>query len=98
MFIKDSSSSLKKTSKLINIESMASNNKVQEKLDKNQTREEKVLVTRCTKRITNNNQMTTIYLLSLATFAIILASSINSSDGAALNAVGKYKSPKDRGK
>lgn len=46
------------------------------------------------------HRMISIYLISLASLAIILATSIQPSDGAALNsAVGKYKSARaDRGK
>lgn len=73
------------------------NKEVQEELSNKD--QKKVLLARCTKRISDSNhRMTSIYLLSLATFAIIIASSINLNDGAALNPVGKYKSPKDRGK
>lgn len=47
-----------------------------------------------------NYQLTSIFVVVLVAFVIILASSIQTSDGAALNVnpVGKYKSPRDRGK
>lgn len=41
-----------------------------------------------------NSRMISVYLLSLATIAIILASSVQQYDTAA---VGKYKSGRDRG-
>lgn len=49
-------------------------------------------------KITTSKQLISVYLLSLATLAIILAVSIQTSDGAAFNPVGKYKSSQDRGK
>lgn len=48
---------------------------------------------------TTSNRLTSVYLFSLAILALILALSIQISDGAALNSpVGKYKSSHDRGK
>lgn len=46
-----------------------------------------------------SNRLISVYLFSLAILALILALSIQISDGAALNSpVGKYKSSHDRGK
>lgn len=49
-------------------------------------------------KIITSHQLISVYLFSLATLAIILAVSIQTSNGAALNPVGKYKSNQDRGK
>lgn len=45
-----------------------------------------------------NHRMLSICLISLAAFAIIISSSVQLSDGAALNPIGKHRSNRDRGK